>query len=225
MPARDEVARAPPRLRAGACYGRGMPRLSFARRARLGWTATGLAAALVVLASRATASVSIAVPWESLLRESSAAAVVTPGEARSAWEGGRIYTYTRAHVDRVLSGPLQAGSDVWVRTRGGVVGDIGQQVEGEAVLGAGQTCILFLHPAPAGAYLVTARGQGQLDLVADDPKLPARVVLRHELGQLLAPQTVPTQAAPRLASEVVQGRSVEDVAREVAAAWARTHAP
>jgi hypothetical protein len=202
-----------------------MPLSGSARRARLGWIAAGLAVALVALAGRATASVSIAVPWESLLRESSAAAVVTPGEARSVWEGGRIYTYTRARLDRVLSGSLQAGSDVWVRTLGGVVGDIGQQVEGEAVLGSGQACILFLHPAPGGAYHVTARGQGQLDLAADDPKLPPHVVLRHELGKLLAPHVVAPQGTPRLASEVVEGRSVDEVAREIVAAWARTHAP
>jgi hypothetical protein len=208
-----------------------MLRWSLARRARLCTAAAGLAAAFTLLASAAAGSVSIAVEWDTLLRESSAAAVVTPGESRSAWEGGRIYTYTHARLDRVLSGPLQAGGDLWVRTRGGIVGDIGQQVEGEAVLTSGHACILFLHPASggsgggSGAYHVTARGQGQLDLASDDPKLPAHVVVRHELGKLL-PRGAGAQAATRLAAlaaEVVQGRSVDEVASEVAAAWTRTH--
>jgi hypothetical protein len=183
-----------------------------------------------LIAAAASASVSIAVTWDGLLRESTAAAVVTPVEARSAWENGRIYTYTRVRVDRAVAGDLAAGSDAWVRTLGGVVDKIGQVVEGEAVLSPGKPCLLFLHAGPPGALEVTARGQGQFPLVADDPKLPPRVVRGHSVGALLPraeiarPGGVAT-ASLRLAADVVNDRLVDDVVRDVAADWGRVHAP
>ena len=88
------------------------------------------------------ASVSFTVLLDALISESSAAAVVTPVSASSLWEDGRIATYTKVHVARVVAGTPTA--DVWVKTLGGVVGDIGQQVEGEAVLLVGQQSLVFL---------------------------------------------------------------------------------
>src|SRR5579872_6119804 len=101
------------------------------------------AACAALAASDARASVSIQVTWDSLLRESTAAAVVTPTDAQSVWENGRIYTYTHVHVDRAVAGELATGSDAWVRTMGGIVGKIGQRVEGEAVLAPGHASLLF----------------------------------------------------------------------------------
>src|SRR5438067_5620753 len=91
-----------------------------------------LAAILFCAAPRAEASVSFTVPMDALVEESSAACVVLPLDAKSVWENGRIATYTRVHVDRVLAG--SAPSEVWVKTLGGAVGDVGQMVDGEAVL-------------------------------------------------------------------------------------------
>ncbi|MGO9839315.1 MAG: hypothetical protein ACLP1X_34475 [Polyangiaceae bacterium] len=174
--------------------------------------------------TNAYASVSIAVTWEGLLRESTAAAIVTPVEARSVWEGGRVYTYTRVHVDRPIAGELGAGGDAWVRTMGGVVGTIGQLVEGEAVLANGRSSLLFLHPGPAGTLAVTARGQGQFPIVADaDPAKPARVVRSNATGELLPPQRAST-AGPVLAGDMLHGRVVDDAVRSIVAAWSRLHA-
>lgn len=176
------------------------------------------------VATDARASVSIAVTWEGLLRESSAAAVVTPVEARSVLEGGRIYTYTRVHVDRAVAGELGAGSVAWVRTMGGVVGKIGQLVEGEAVLAKGRSSLLFLHPGLAGTLDVTARGQGQFPLVTDaDPTRPAHLVRSNASGALLSPRAV-SAVAPLLAADVIHGRGVDDAARDIVAAWSRLHA-
>jgi hypothetical protein len=179
-------------------------------------------------ASDAGASVSIQVTWDGLLRESTAAAVVTPTESQSVWEGGRIYTYTHVHVDRAIVGDLTTGADVMVRTMGGVVGKIGQRVEGEAVLAPGHASLLFLHTggnAPAGVYQVTARGQGQFPVVAAaDPATPPHLVKSTAAGVLLAPNTVGPVPAPVLAADVVHGRLVDDVAADVAAAWGRAHA-
>ena len=178
-----------------------------------------------VVAVDARASVSIQVTWDGLLHESTAAVVATTTETRSVWENGRIYTYAHLHVDRAVAGELATGGDPWVRTMGGVVGKVGQLVDGEPVLASGQPSLLFLHPGPPGAFVVTARGQGQFPLVPDaDPKAPPHLVRSTSAGALLpsrAPGPVP--AAP-LATDVVHGRLVDDVSRDVAAAWDRTHA-
>jgi hypothetical protein len=182
----------------------------------------------------ARASVSIAVSWDSLLRESTAAAVVTPVESRSVWENGRIYTYTRVRVDRGVAGTLAGGGEAWVRTMGGVVGKIGQLVDGEAVLAPGHSALLFLHPGPVGAFEVTARGQGQFPVVVDDPKNPAaaHIVRGTSVGALVMPRAPAAQGTsasapaptPRLAADVLHGRSVDEVARDIADAWTLTHA-
>jgi hypothetical protein len=173
----------------------------------------------------ARASVSIAVTWEGLLRESTAAAVVTPAESHGAWENGRIWTYTRLHVDRVIAGDLATGSDAWVRTMGGVVGEIGQIVEGEAILAQGQPSLLFLRAGPPGAFELTARGQGQFPVVAAKEGAPARLIRNRAAGEILAPRhLVVSTIATRLAGDVLHDRSVDDAAHEVAADWARMHA-
>src|SRR5512135_1138716 len=120
--------------------------------------------ALIVGAPAARASVSFTVVLDALVQESNAACVVTPVEAKSVWESGRIYTYTRVRVERTFGGSVAVGSEVWVQTMGGSVGDIGQLVDGEAVLNPGKTSLLFLKTAPTG-YVVTARGQGQFPVV------------------------------------------------------------
>ncbi len=189
------------------------------------------AASVTVAALAATdagASVSIQVTWDGLLRESTAAAIVTPTESECVWENGRIYTYTHVHVDRAIAGDLATGADAWVRTMGGIVGKIGQRVEGEAVLAPGHASLLFLHTggnAPAGIYQVTARGQGQFPVVAGaDAATPPHLVRSTAAGVLVAPQTVGPVPAPVFAADVLHGRAVDDVATDIAAAWARAHA-
>jgi hypothetical protein len=212
--------------------------MSFARRWVLGAWLVGMLPVVAVVGGGgggvARASVSIAVTWEGLLRESTAAAIVTPIEARAVWENGRIYTYTHVRIDRAIAGDLGTARDAWVRTMGGVVGKIGQIVDGEPVLVPGQSSLLFLHPGPVGAYEVTARGQGQFPVVLDDPHHPgsARFVRSTSVGALVMPRTAAapatgsTSASParRLAAEVVHGRAVEDVVHEIADAWQSTHA-
>jgi hypothetical protein len=174
----------------------------------------------------AWASVSIAVTWDGLLHESTAAVLVTSVESRPVWENGRIYTYTRVHVERALAGELTAGSDAWIRTMGGVVGKVGQIVEGEAAFAPGEKSLLFVHPGPVGAFVVTARGQGQFPIVTTDPKLPPHVIKSSSVGMLLAPRVAAatTSAPPRLAAEVLHDRLVEDAAVDILSAWSAAHA-
>jgi hypothetical protein len=183
-----------------------------------------LAAGGAWISRDARASVSIAVGWTELLHDSTAAAVVTAQDARAVWEGGRIFTYTHVRVERAIAGELATGAFAWVRTRGGVVGHVGQLVEGEAVL-ASKPSLVFLNPgAGAGTYDVTARAQGQFPLLVDDPVSPAHVIASRALGMIL-PRALPAPALPpRLASEVLDGQSVDDAARTITAAWGAAHA-
>jgi hypothetical protein len=189
----------------------------------LGLTLAAAPLAVATFTTDAHASVSIAVTWGGLLRESTAVAVATPIESHSTWEGGRIYTYTRVRLDRSVAGELAGSSEAWVRTMGGVVGKIGQIVEGEAVLVPGQSSLLFVRAGPVGAFEVTARGQGQFPIVAGDANTLPRVVRSHALGALVAPQVLASSASARLAADVMHGRPVDDVAREVAADWSHMH--
>jgi hypothetical protein len=173
----------------------------------------------------ASASVSIAVTWEGLLHESAAAAVATPIESRANWENGRIYTYTHVRVDRVVAGEAPLGTDLWIRTMGGVVGKIGQIVEGEAAFADGLPSLLFLRSGPAGSFEVTARAQGQFPVVAATPSAPARVIRNRAAGAIFAPpQVVASSKTTRLAADVLHGRSVDDAVSEVAADWTHIHA-
>lgn len=185
----------------------------------------------------ASASVSIAATWDGLLHDSSAAVLVTAAESRTVWENGRIYTYTHVHVDRPVAGTLGTGGDAWVRTMGGVVGKVGQLVEGEASFAPGEASLLFVRPGPVGAFIVTARAQGQFPLVKDGAN-PAHLVKSSGTGMLIGPRTAPgapisasataataATATPRLAADVIHGRLVDDVAHDVSAAWDAAHAP
>jgi hypothetical protein len=202
------------------------------RRATLALLACAAAAA-VPWQTDAGASTSIAIPFDELVRQSSAAAVVTPMTQMALWEDGRIVTYTDASVDTPVAGAA-LGSDVWVRTLGGEVGHLGQAVEGEAALMVGRPTLLFLLPAMAlhagdpaaepepmpGVYAVTARAQGQFPVVtSEDGQL--HVVRSSAMGALVLPKGV---AVPRLASDALHGLKVADATDSVAGAWGRLHA-
>jgi hypothetical protein len=184
---------------------------------------------VIVCAAPATASVSFTVVLDALVQESSVAVVETPIESKSVWENGRIITYTKVHVDRVLAGT--APTEVWVETLGGVVGDIGQQVEGEAVLRAGQQSLLFLSPYESG-YVVTARGQGQFPIVRDAGGA-LHVKKNLHAGALVGPRDTTVASiraattyapAAKPAADVLDGKSVADAETEIVGAWRRTHA-
>jgi hypothetical protein len=168
--------------------------------------------------------VSIAVGWNELLAASTAAAVVSATGAYAAWEGGRIYTYTHLAVVRAAAGELADGNAVWVRTRGGVVGHIGQQVEGEANFAGGRS-LVFMRPAGPGFYEVTARAQGQFPVEGGgDGAQPEHVVPSHAPG-LLVPRLLPSPALPpALAADVLANRTLDDAVHAVAYAWSAAHA-
>jgi len=195
--------------------------------------ALALLLASVGTAGIADASVSRAVLFEDLVRDARSVDVVTPTEQRSVWEGGRIVTYTRVRVDRAIAGDLGAGADTWVRSLGGVVGSVGQLVDGEPALAVGAPTLLFLREGPAGAMQVTARAQGQFALVPEGGGL--RVRQSGAVGVLLSSvkpwRTYVPAAGLALASikdafagDVLHGRPLDDAAADIGQAWKRAHA-
>ncbi|MBX3261320.1 MAG: hypothetical protein KF782_16665 [Labilithrix sp.] len=205
--------------------------------------ALALPAAAVLVPSDATASVSIAVGFELLVKDADAVAVLTPGEQTSVWEDGRIYTYTRVHVDRGVAGDIGAGADGWVRTMGGVVGKVGQLVDGEPVFVRDKASLVFMRKFKAGGvYEVSARAQGQYPLKLDEATKQQRLIRSTAVGMLLPPKPSVADAAAsgatkpqsagvvvtdavktRLAQDVLHDRPLDEVAREIATTWTRLH--
>ncbi len=214
--------------------------------------ALGVPALAVFVPSDATASVSIAVAYENLVKDADAVAVITPSEQKAIWEDGRIYTYTRVKVDQGVVGDIGTSTDGWIRTMGGVVGKIGQLVDGEPVLVTGKPSLLFLRKFKAGdVYEVAARAQGQYPITVDE-KTKVRMIMKSaNVGMLLPPKekavstpAVQTQTQPqsqaqsssgassavemspqlrRLAQEVLHDKPLDDMTREIAATWKRLH--
>ena len=172
----------------------------------------------------AGASVSLTVVFDALVEESTASAVVSAMEQSSVWEGGRIVTYTHLRVEDRLAGSL--GQEAWVRSLGGVVGDVGQQVEGEATFTMGNRYVVFLKPSVQGTSMaVVARAQGEFPV--QNAKVTSRVTATlpprpDVVARIQARTQAPEAVLP--ASAVLSGHSVEDTRALVAAAWQRTHA-
>jgi hypothetical protein len=205
-----------------------------------------LPAAAVFVPSDAAASVSIAVAFDMLVKDADSVAVITSGDQTSVWEDGRIYTYTKVHVDQGVAGELGAGADGWVRTMGGVVGKIGQLVDGEPVFVKDKPSLVFMRKFKAGGvYEVAARAQGQYPVTVDATTKQRRLIRSTAVGMLLPPKapqpaTLPAAGAAqpqnmstssaltdaakiRLAQEVMHDKPFDDVAREIATTWKRLH--
>ena len=192
----------------------------------------GASASGVLVSTDAHASVSIAVAFDALVKDADSVGVVTPVESKSVWEEGRIYTYTRVKVEQSVAGELGTGSEGWVRTMGGVVGKIGQLVDGEPVFTANKSSLVFMRKfKTTGQWEVSARAQGQYPVVLSDSVTDTsrgrRVMRSGAVGVLLPPKSPsPTEtvaAGPRLAGEVIHDRPLDDVTREIATAWKKAH--
>jgi hypothetical protein len=194
-----------------------------------------LAILFCALARPASASVQVAVLFDDLVRDSNAVCVFTGLEQKTAWEDGRIFTRTRVRCDQSFAGELKQGQEAWIRTMGGVVGDIGQSVSGEASLGVGSAAIVFVHAGPLGVYEVTARGQGHFPVPAVAADKPKKAVRGPDVGAVLAAQPAAearvrslargalTASATQPALVVIPGKTTDEIANEVALAWRRTH--
>jgi len=125
----------------------------------------------LLLPERARAGVARPISLPELVKTSRHTVVGVPREAFSRWEvigrGRRIVTHSRLGVERLVSGAEVSDGELWVRTLGGRVGNIGQVVEGEATLRLGERALVFVAPSPDSVLHVTALAQGHYPLRAD----------------------------------------------------------
>jgi hypothetical protein len=142
----------------------------------------------------AEAAVSIAYTLEELIDQSPWAAVVVAQERVSRWEefGGsrRIVTYTRVAVQAGIYGK-GLEQEAWVRSLGGAVDRIGQQVSGQADLKLKERALVFLVRTRDGALVVSGAAQGHFPITEADADTeraprPARLGPSPSLGKILA---------------------------------------
>ncbi len=111
---------------------------------------------------------------------------------------------------------------------GGVVGGVGQLVEGEPTFVTGEPSLVFLRQKP-DALEVVARAQGQFAIELGADKRP-RLRSATGAGALVPPPPERVArlegrgAPPRFARDVLHGRALRDAASDISAAWTRAHA-
>jgi hypothetical protein len=145
-------------------------------------TGLGASCATTWLARPASASVALPLTLSDLMAVSVFALVGLARETTCAWEsdsrGKRIVTYTRIETQQVLDGRKSPGSDLYVRTLGGEMGEISQIVPGEAELEREKPAVFFLRDSVPGSYGVAGMAQGHYRLRSDGSGafrlLPAR---------------------------------------------------
>jgi hypothetical protein len=161
-----------------------------------------------------------------LVSKSNLVVAATPLDSRSVWEddaggrGRRIVTYTRLRVERVIDG--QFSGELWVRTLGGEVGDIGQHVDGEAVLTPQQPGLLFLRARPDGTHGIVGMAQGHYPL--ETPAgAPVRLLPPRGVGRIVG--NTPPLAQGQLPARLVLAGQTLDAAAKLVLAERRVHAP
>ncbi len=123
-----------------------------------------LALLTLILASAAFATTLLAVDVPALSRGADAIVIgtVTRSTARMTAEGGRIVTDTEIQVTQTLKG--KASGTVVVMQPGGIVGDVGQRVEGVAPFRVGEEVLVFLEARGSERFLVAGMIQGKFRL-------------------------------------------------------------
>jgi hypothetical protein len=177
----------------------------------------------------AQAAVSIQLSLEELALATSYVVVATAMEQHSQWEelGGsrRIVTYTRLSVERTVAG--EPDQEIWVRTLGGVVDKIGQQVSGDARLAPGSRSLLFLKKVDT-AVVVAGMAQGHYPVVEEEaPSVGAGVrrgVVRRLASSPDAGAILPRRGPAISAREQLVGATLDGAIEAVTRTWRAIHA-
>jgi hypothetical protein len=177
---------------------------------------TAAALALVTAEVRvATATTVVPVTVETLARRSDAVLVVTPRSATPQWVGGTIVTDYDLEVQNVVQGTLSSGAHVTLRTPGGVVGRIGQQIPGVPSLETGRPYLVFLarDRDGSGLYFLAHLTAAVLPVVAAPDGTP--VVLPALEGMRVRPGVVSTTVphATDATAMVREGLPLEQLVR------------
>jgi len=149
-------------------------------------------ASLPISPSAAHAAVSIAYGLDELVSDSRQVAIVRPVERKSLWEevagARRIVTYTKVEVlERVFTAgnPATKKKTLWIRTLGGSVDRIGQQVAGEARFRLGRRSLVFLTRSTDAKWVVSGMSQGHFPVREARNGSPAVLVTSRSHGTLL----------------------------------------
>jgi hypothetical protein len=123
------------------------------------------AALLLFVALPAVAAQALAVSVEELARQSDAVVRgrVVDVRAKLTPDGARIYTVVELRRAAVLRGRAPATARAMVP--GGVVGRLGQRVEGAPSFTRGEEVVVFLERAGPDAFRVTGLAQGKFTVV------------------------------------------------------------
>ena len=189
---------------------------------RLVRIATASAIGLTALGG-ARASTLVQLSVDELCRRATLVVAATAQDRVVVWEdtssgrGRRIVTYTRMRVDHVIDGT--APPELWVRTLGGSIGDVGQRVDGEAVLAPGQPGLFFLRAFADGPHGVVGMAQGQYLFDRRGGGVAPRLLPMPMLPRLVGPR--PAGGVPALR---LDGHTLDEASAIIRAAR-RAHAP
>lgn len=155
---------------------------------------TSLVLAALLAAAPALGAEAVALSVEGLARASDAVVrgQVKRLEATASPDGLRIYTLVDVQVAATWRGG--AAGTVRVIVPGGVMGRIGQRVDGAPAFAEGEEVVVFLNAAEAGAFRVTGLAQGKFS-VAGVTAAPDTRQLRISTRQVAAGER-PSEAMP-----------------------------
>lgn len=158
--------------------------------------AGGVGLAALLLPEAAEASVFRALSIEALVGASERVSLVNALAAECHYQdiagARRIVTDTRVRVERPIRGSTSE-SELMVRTLGGIVGNQGERVDGEAALVLGESALLFLLRLEDGEHGVVGMAQGHYPLRADGSGL-RRLRLSPRLPPVVRANGVPASA-------------------------------
>ncbi|MFT3836717.1 MAG: hypothetical protein QM723_06950 [Myxococcaceae bacterium] len=129
-------------------------------------------------------------------------AKVIESHARRTQDGMRIITDTTLQVTESLKGDAKPETQVIVMQPGGVVGEIGQRVEGAATFKPGEEVVLFLEKR-GDRFTMVGMSQGKFTIEkASDGKATFAIPNAEHAGLLVDPETHQPIASPLVTLEL-----------------------
>ncbi len=135
-----------------------------------------------------TTLIAVDVPALSQTAEVIVVGTVRASAPRLTKDGARIITDTEIQITEVLKGKPDATTLV-VMQPGGIVGDVGQKVEGTASFAVGEEVVVFLDRRGADRFAVTAMSQGKFRVERSSDGKVAFAVPQHSTSLLIDPLT------------------------------------
>lgn len=175
---------------------------------------------LLWLGSAARATSLVRLGLDSMTARAHCVAYATVEEVRArfadgAGSGGTIVTDVRLRVRRGLLGAVD-GELITIQHLGGVVGEIGQLVHGEASYRVGEEVVVLLARRPGGLFAV-GMSQGALHVRRDASGV------RRVHAELAGAELVPSPASPIDRDVVASGMPLDALLQRLSELIARHH--